>query len=316
MRDEAQFWNMRKTIVICVFLMLIISGCSVSTKMSKPAGDITIIDSDGTEISVPANATAAVLYGSFADAWLLAGGNLVGTTEDAVSERNLDIPDGTEILGTVKEPNVEALIACDPDLVILSADITAQGQLKEQLAQIGIPCAYFQVDAFSDYAFMMEQFCHITGREDLYERHVSQVQRTIDNILDSIPQGEAPSVLLIRAFSSGIKAKADDNLAGIMLAELGCHNIAEDNPAMLEDLSIEEVILQDPDYIFVSTMGDEEAALSYFNTLISENPAWQDLSAVRNGRYVILPKDLFHYKPNDRWGESYEYLAKILYPNA
>ena len=63
-------------------------------------------------------------------------------------------------------------------------------------------------------------------------------------------------------------------------------------------------------------MGDEEAALSYVNTLITENPAWQDLSAVRNGRYVILPKDLFHYKPNDRWGESYEYLAEILYPDA
>ncbi len=310
------FKNMSKVIAVCVFILLIISGCSASQSMPRTAGNIIIMDSDGAEISVPENAQAAVLYGSFADAWLLAGGNLIGTTEDAVSERNLDIPDGTEILGTVKEPNIEALVACDPDFVILSADITAQAQLKEQMAQIGIPCAYFQVDTFSDYAFMMEQFCRITGREDLYEKNVSQVQETIDSVLDFVPQGEGPSVLLIRAFSSGIKAKADDNLAGIMLAELGCHNIAEDNPAMLEDLSMEEVILQDPDYIFVSTMGDEEAALSYFNTLISENPAWQDLSAVRNGRYVILPKDLFHYKPNDRWGESYEYLAEILYPDA
>ena len=32
------------------------------------------------------------------------------------------------------------------------------------------------------------------------------------------------------------------------------------------------------------------------------------------GRYVILPGELFHYKPNKRWGESYEYLADILYP--
>ena len=45
-----------------------------------------------------------------------------------------------------------------------------------------------------------------------------------------------------------------------------------------------------------------------------KNPAWQSLSAVQNGRYVILPGELFHYKPNKRWGESYEYLADILYP--
>ena len=45
-----------------------------------------------------------------------------------------------------------------------------------------------------------------------------------------------------------------------------------------------------------------------------ENPAWAGLSAVKNGRYVLLPKELFHYKPNVRWGESYACLAEILYP--
>ena len=29
---------------------------------------------------------------------------------------------------------------------------------------------------------------------------------------------------------------------------------------------------------------------------------------------IVLPKDLFHYKPNNRWGESYQYLGEILYP--
>jgi len=30
----------------------------------------------------------------------------------------------------------------------------------------------------------------------------------------------------------------------------------------------------------------------------------------------VLNKELFHYKPNARWGESYEILANILYPAA
>ena len=63
-------------------------------------------------------------------------------------------------------------------------------------------------------------------------------------------------------------------------------------------------------------MGDEQKALDYLNGLIQENPAWSGLSAVKGGRYVVLPKDLFHYKPNHRWGESYQYLGEILYPEA
>ena len=43
------------------------------------------------------------------------------------------------------------------------------------------------------------------------------------------------------------------------------------------------------------------------------NPAWAGLTAVANDHYVVLPKELFHYKPNARWGESYAYLAEILY---
>ena len=137
----------------------------------------------------------------------------------------------------------------------------------------------------------------------------------IEQARSTAAQGDSqPQVLLIRAFSSGIKAKTDDELAGAILKDLGAHNIADDHPSMLEDLSMEEVIAADPEYIFVTTMGDEQKALDYLNGLIEENPAWSELTAVKEGHYIVLPKDLFHYKPNNRWGESYQYLGEILYP--
>ena len=39
------------------------------------------------------------------------------------------------------------------------------------------------------------------------------------------------------------------------------------------------------------------------------------LSAVQEGRVYVLPRELFHYKPNARWAEAYEYLLAILYPD-
>ena len=292
------------------------SAPSSSSSPQTDAGEISLTDSNGTQITLHTRTPRVVAaYGSFAEAWLLAGGELVGVTQDALEQRDLGLPEDIAVVGTVKEPNAEEIIALEPDLVLLASDITAQADIRDVLENAGLACATFQVDTFEDYAFMMEQFCAITGRDDLYEENVTQVGEQIEQARATAAQGDSqPQVLLIRAFSSGIKAKTDDELAGAILKDLGAHNIADDHPSMLEDLSMEEVIAADPAYIFVTTMGDEQKALDYLNGLIEENPAWSELTAVKEGRYIVLPKDLFHYKPNNRWGESYQYLGEILYP--
>jgi iron complex transport system substrate-binding protein len=98
-----------------------------------------------------------------------------------------------------------------------------------------------------------------------------------------------------------------------MLGELGAHNIADDAPVLLDGLSLEEIILRDPDYIFLTTMGNEAAAKAYIEELFSQD-GWKELDAVKNNCYAFLPKELFHFKPNARWAEAYELLAKLLYP--
>lgn len=292
------------------------SAAESASSQLESAGEVSITDSNGSQITLDTSAPRVVAaYGSFAEAWLLAGGQLCGVTQDALEQRDLGLPEDIAVVGTVKEPNAEEIIALEPDLVLLASDITAQADIRDVLENAGLACAFFQVDTFADYAFMMEQLCAVTGREDLYEENVTQVGQQIEEAqANAALASTRPNVLLIRAFSTGIKAKTDDELAGAILKDLGAHNIADDHPSMLEDLSLEEVIAADPDYIFVTTMGDEQKALDYLNGLIQQNPAWSELSAVKEDRYVVLPKDLFHYKPNNRWGESYQYLGEILYP--
>lgn len=258
------------------------------------------------------------LYGSFAETWVLAGGELAGTTADAVEERNMELPGSTQIIGTVKTPDTERMAALNPDFVILSADIASHVQMDDMLTDMQIPHAYFRVDAYQDYLDMLNGFCRLTGRADLYEKNGAAVERQIHEILQKIPKmKKRPTVLLIRAFSTGAKAKGKDNLAGVILDDLNTDNIVQRHESLLEDLSLEEIIKEDPDFIFVSVMGaDDEKALDALKKDFQSNPAWQDLKAVKNDRYIVLPKELFHYKPNAKWGESYAYLARILYPEA
>ena len=46
--------------------------------------------------------------------------------------------------------------------------------------------------------------------------------------------------------------------------------------------------------------------------MILENPAWNSLSAIREGRIYLMDRKLFNMKPNADWAESYEQLSNIL----
>ena len=89
---------------------------------------------------------------------------------------------------------------------------------------------------------------------------------------------------------------SDGNVLGEMLSQLECENIADIDERLLENLSIEYIMEQDPDAIFVVPLGDDLAAVdAYFNQFVKDNPAWSTLSAVKNNQ--VYPKVL-HY---NRW---------------
>jgi len=299
---------------------LLLTACAAPAAEEVPAensASVTFTDAMGYQVSLMSWNRVVSLYGSFAEVWLLAGGTLAGTTSDAVEERDLDLPADTAIVGTVKEPNLEEIIAAEPDFVILAADIAGQADLHDALTAAAIPHAYYRTDTFAEYLAMLEQFCTFTGRQDLYEKNGLAVQTEIEAVLESVKGRPAPTALLIRAFSSGAKAKGADNLAGVILEDLGADNLVSRHESLLEELSMEEIMAADPDFLFITTMGStDEAAMRYMAETFESNPAWGSLSAVKNGRYLLLPRDLFHYKPNARWGESYAYLANILYADA
>ncbi len=282
-----------------------------------PGTAYTFTDALGNTVTVDRPQRVVSFYGSFAEMWMLAGGELAGTTDDAITERKLPLGEDVAIIGSTRNPNLEMALGLDADFAILSADTTDHVQAAETLRAAGVTCAFFRVDTLEDYLAAMEICTSITGRADLYEQNALAVQRQAQEVIQRVRpllEKEPVTALLIRAYSTGAKAKGMDNLAGVMLHQLGVKNLVDQHPSLLEELSMEEIIAADPDYIFVTIMGSsQQKALDALAEGIQKNPAWSSLSAVQNGRYVILPGDLFHYKPNARWGESY---ADILCPGA
>lgn len=306
-----------KKILALLCLVMSLSGCVTGNKDSNPNTQYTFMDDLNNEVSLAYQPKRVVsLLGSYSETWIESGGTLVGSTEDAVSERNLKLEEDVQIVGTVKEPNLEEIIATNPDFVILSADIATQVKMHDSLQTLKIPHAYFHVEEFEHYLKMLKICTDLTGRDDLYQSNGVAIQSKITKIKDSIPQRNTPyTALYIRAFSTGAKAKGDDNMTGMMLKEMGVVNIVAAHESLLEEISMEAIIQEDPDFIFVTTMGsDAKKALDQLQLTLLSNPAWSSLKAVKNDHYIVLPKEYFHFKPNNKWGDSYEQLAKILYP--
>lgn len=298
-------------LLLSVSAALFFSACGTETKINNAV--YSFKDSLGRTVEVSSFDKTAVISGSLAEIWQLAGGELYGITNDAYDGHALDIPDDVKNYGDVKNPSVESMVADGVDFAIMSGGIANQIKLEEVLSSSGITTAYFDVENFEDYLFALKICTEITGRDDLYMQNGESVRDRVEGSIQRAQEKEGQQILLLRAFSSGVNAKGSDNMTGRMLSDLGCVNIADSETSLLENLSLEAILLADPDFIFITTMGDEAAAVEQYENTLAVNPAWQELTAVKNNRVYILPKDMFHYKPNNRWGEAYEYLEEILF---
>lgn len=305
-------------IIICFsVLSSLLTACS-SEQNEYDQSAVIFTDALGREVSVPKEPErVAALIGSFADVWMLAGGSVCATAEDAWDDFGLALPDAVNI-GGAHSPNLELIFSVNPDFVIASASTSSNVEMKETLEAAGIAVAYFDVDNFSDYLAMLDICTDITERKDLYECNGLAIQSQIEDIKQAIEERALPeeqrTVLLLRAHSSSVKAKGSEGtILGEMLADLGCINIADSDTSLLETLSVESIIRQEPYRIFVVTMGDDtEKAIDNLNQMMNENPAWGTLDAVAEGRLHLMERKLFNIKPNADWAESYEKLSEIL----
>ena len=174
---------------------------------------------------------------------------------------------------------------------------------------------YLHCGDFADYLDLLKIFTDLTGRTDLYEKNGTALTAQINAAIEKGKAANNPEILLLRTSSSNVKSLDSKTMVGSMLKELGCHNIADSDSGLLTELSLEAIVAADPDYIFVVCMGDQDEAMAHFAHALSSNPIWNTLTAVQTDRFHFLEKELFHYKPNARWGESYEKLADLLTQN-
>ena len=311
--------------ILMIAIVAVLSGCSsnaaeetnIVTQQDTEDG-ISFTDDLGREVTVHNPQRVAALLGSYADLWMLAGGTVQASADDAWDDFKLEMPEDAVNLGQTKALSLEKLFESKPDFIIASSNTRLDMEWKDTLESSGIPTAYFEVSDFEDYLRVLKICTDITGREDLYEKHGLVIQEQIQKVIQAsesrIAEKGVPKVLFLRTSASSIRVKnSKDSVLGEMLKALGCENIADSEESLLENISVEYILQENPDFIFFVQVGDDKAGVDeHIESFINDNPIWKELTAVKEGRVYHMDKNLYNLKPNDQWGEAYEKLEQIL----
>ena len=290
----------------------------VNTSVESDKTSVTFIDDLGREVTVDSPRRVAALLGSYADMWMLAGGEVIASADDAWEDFGLALPESAINLGQTKELNLEKLFEAEPDFILASTNTNIDMEWKEVLEKSQIPTAYFEVSDFEDYLRVFKICTEITGRPDLYEQNGLNVKEQVDSAIqmaeERVGENGAAEVLFLRVSAAKVRAKnSKDSVLGEMLNRLQCINIADREESLLENLNVEYILQEDPDFIFLVEVGnDKEGIKRNMDQFIMDNPIWQELTAVKEGKVYTLDKALYNLKPNNRWGEAYEKLEHIL----
>ncbi len=278
---------------------------------------VIFTDSMDKKVEVKKNPKKVIiLQNSLLDIWDSCGGTVVGRLE-YTEEKPVENAKSAEVVGTVGTPSLEKILSLEPDLVMILSDYNSHKEMIPVLEQSNIQVVAFNDDVRADYYRTLRIFSALTDREDLYKDIISVVKDEVEKIIAKAPTDKNYKAIILRATSKAIAARDSNTMVGEMLKDLNVTNIA-DSMSESQDtktFSMEKLIQEDPDFIFVITMGsDMEKIKERLKSEVESNPAWTSLKAVKGDRYIVLPKDLYMYKPNIRYAEAYENLAKILYP--
>jgi iron complex transport system substrate-binding protein len=189
------------------------------------------------------------------------------------------------------QPNVEAIAALKPDLVLIGDDSSG---LSKQLEALGLSTwVGAAATSFDDVYTQIEQLGARTGHIGEAAALVSMMQAQIDATLKAAPKPTKP-LTYYHELDNTYYSVTKNTFIGQVYALFGLQSIADSQAGSgnYPQLSAESIIQADPDFIFLADGGFGESPET-----VAARPGWANLKAVTAGRVVVVDADT-----SSRWG--------------
>jgi ABC-type Fe3+-hydroxamate transport system substrate-binding protein len=228
-----------------------------------------------------------------------AGDRLVGRTTWC------DYPPAALAVASVGDgipPNVEAVAARKPDLVVLyrsGPNVAAAAQLE----RLGIRSVLVDLNRLEELGPVARRLGRLTGREVAAE----SLATAIDSIV-SRPAVPATRSLVFLVWDNPPIVIGAGSYLDRLAALAGARNVFHDIGTPSAQVSIETIAARDPDFIAVLADSTTQIPPRY-----AARPEWRAVRAVRQGRFLLLPGQLFG-RPSPRVAEAVHQLRLLLEP--
>ncbi len=245
-----------------------------TTKIAKKPTKIISLSPSATEI----------LYAIGAGSQILAVDNLSNYPANAPT---------SEI--SAFEPNVEAILAKKPDLVLLSIDSTKAPQIRNALVKLGIPVLMEKAPAtLQDVYAENTLLARVTDRQAGAVKLNASMAKSIKDVLAKAKKSS--KIRIFHELDDTYYSATSNTFIGKVYKSFGVVNIADaaagaDNSGYPQ-LSAEYLLKSDPQVIFLA-----DAQYGVTADSVSKRAGWSQISAVKNKKIVELPADI-----PSRWG--------------
>jgi iron complex transport system substrate-binding protein len=228
-----------------------------------------------------------------------AGARVVGRTQ-------YDLwPDSARLVPSVgagMQPNLEAVLARQPDLVVMYAS-NSDRATADRLTAANVPSAAFRMDHISDFVRVTLALGRLVGDTLRARTVVDSVNATLDRVRRATASLPRPTVFF-HTWEKPLITIGGGSFLSELVAIAGGRNVYDSLPSPSPTVTIEDVLRRDPQYILVGPLERPR---------ILTSARWQAIPAVRAGRVIAYDTNLVA-RPSVKLGEAAVSLARALHP--
>ena len=297
---------MSKVMCLLLLAIMLVSAAACSSTESTPG---TVTDDMGRQVRLKSEPQRIISHVPSITETLFAlglGDKIVGDSDYC------DYPEAAKTvpkIGGYFTPNIEAIVALNPDLVLTDGYVP---DLITKLDSLGIPLAVIDPKDINGILRDIELLGNVTGSQKEATELTSDMKKRIGAVVDAVSSASRPSVFYVFDATDTTKpwTAGPGSFVDALISLGGGNNVAASASDPWIQFNMEELVDADPEILLVdSHMGT--AVISPEE--LKELPGWQNLTAVKENRIYTIDGDLVN-RSGPRIVQGLEDIAKILHP--
>ncbi len=314
---------MRKTILVLVCIMMIVSFAACGGRVDAPQKNEpmrTVVDCIGRQVRIPQNVDRIAATYSPAGHIIV----MLGHGEDIVATSNGLQRDKLlhEICPQIKSAsvvkvggdfNIEELVSLEVDVVFVSHDMYLDEKAMRKLDDVGLPYVVVSFDSIEEQKALVRVIADVLNEEEEAQAYIDFYDRVLEIVGELHELRSEADVAVYHSINEAVNTVGPGTLPQDWMKAAGGIDVSLSGQLVMDEdkyyTTLEEILKWDPQVILCNV----EATFEY----ILGQAAWRNMQAVKNSEVYLMPVGI------SRWGHTTSvetplaivWTASVLYPD-